>query len=335
MTRGRRGSLGLRRRALPSPPPGRFIPAHPPSLHPHYRGFTATRRSAPLPRIGTLPLAVSAAWGPPSRRPRQHAAEHITARGSHVPHRRLTRAHATFVPDTTWPINRHPPGSSRGNNWTPVSMSSLRLRHFSQWFTHVRLLGSHLTPSRTPFPQRSPPRLIHRRSLRWFATSPCRAVAEGPPPSPMQHRIRRLRLLHRNLPLRSWRTVVGVTAGEGAKDAALIAEDAAPAVLGGKMQRNGFRGDVVKEQPRRLRRFRRQIQIFSCQPRIVVRKLPAEHGLFHPIQPGLRQSTFLALPGPVGLAVLLKLFFRLLDWCDHRSVNRGLLHPAFEHGNGV
>jgi hypothetical protein len=32
MTRGRRGSLGLRRRALPSPPPSRFIPAHAPSL---------------------------------------------------------------------------------------------------------------------------------------------------------------------------------------------------------------------------------------------------------------------------------------------------------------
>src|SRR5204862_8204113 len=31
-----------------------------------------------------------------------------------------------------------------------------------QWFTHVRLLGSHLTPSRTPFLRRSPPRLIHR-----------------------------------------------------------------------------------------------------------------------------------------------------------------------------
>src|ERR1700739_3251660 len=28
MTRGRRGSLLLRRRALPSPPPSRFIPAH-------------------------------------------------------------------------------------------------------------------------------------------------------------------------------------------------------------------------------------------------------------------------------------------------------------------
>src|SRR5215472_6757370 len=27
MTQGRRGSLALRRRALPSPPPGRFIPA--------------------------------------------------------------------------------------------------------------------------------------------------------------------------------------------------------------------------------------------------------------------------------------------------------------------
>ena len=39
-----------------------------PSLQPHYRTFTATTsRPAPVPRLGTLPLAVSAAWGPPSR----------------------------------------------------------------------------------------------------------------------------------------------------------------------------------------------------------------------------------------------------------------------------
>src|SRR5258708_27824868 len=38
-----------------------------PWLQPHYRAFTATTgRSAPVPR-GTLPLTVSAAWGPPSR----------------------------------------------------------------------------------------------------------------------------------------------------------------------------------------------------------------------------------------------------------------------------
>ena len=39
-----------------------------PLLQPHYRAFTATTsRSAPVPRIGTLPLVVSATWGTPSR----------------------------------------------------------------------------------------------------------------------------------------------------------------------------------------------------------------------------------------------------------------------------
>jgi hypothetical protein len=71
---------------------------------PHYRTFIATtRRSAPLPRIGTLPLAVPAAWGSPFRRPRQHVIDHIEASGSQVPHRSLNRARATSAPDTTWP----------------------------------------------------------------------------------------------------------------------------------------------------------------------------------------------------------------------------------------
>src|SRR6266536_73045 len=39
-----------------------------PWLQPHYRAFIATTsRPAPLPRIGTLPLTVLAAWGPPFR----------------------------------------------------------------------------------------------------------------------------------------------------------------------------------------------------------------------------------------------------------------------------
>ena len=62
-----------------------------PSLQPHYRTFTATTgRSAPVPRTGTLPLAVSAACGPPSRRPGQHLlASAIGATGSPVPCQRL------------------------------------------------------------------------------------------------------------------------------------------------------------------------------------------------------------------------------------------------------
>lgn len=105
----------------------------------------------------------------------------IAARGSHVPHRSLNRTRATSTPDDHLARTcRHPPDSSRGNNWTPVSVIVATLTTFRQWFTHVRLLGSHLTPLWTPFPQRSPPRLIHRRSLRWFGTSPCVGGSGGP-----------------------------------------------------------------------------------------------------------------------------------------------------------
>src|SRR6266536_4079963 len=71
---------------------------------------------------------------------------------------------------------------------------------------------SRLTPdaSRAPFPQRSPPRLIHRSSLRWFKTSPCVGGPGGPTSITGATPHRSLRLLHRNLLQRSWHTVVGV-----------------------------------------------------------------------------------------------------------------------------
>src|SRR6266487_5110625 len=47
--------------------PGLTLVCTAPSLQPHYRTFTATTsRPAPVPRLGTLPLAVCAACGPPS-----------------------------------------------------------------------------------------------------------------------------------------------------------------------------------------------------------------------------------------------------------------------------
>jgi hypothetical protein len=71
---------------------------------------------------------------------------------------------------------------------------------------------SRLAPdaSRAPFPQCSPPRLIHRSSLRWFRTSPCIGGPGGPPPSPVQHHNQRHDLLHRNPQSCSWRTDLGV-----------------------------------------------------------------------------------------------------------------------------
>ncbi len=59
--------------------------------------------------------------------------------------------------------------------------------------------------SRTPFPQRSPPRPLCRRSSRWFGTSSCEAAPGDLPPSPAQHHFR-LSYLHRINPPCSWRT---------------------------------------------------------------------------------------------------------------------------------
>jgi hypothetical protein len=56
------------------------------------------------------------------------ASRPVGATGSRVPHESPDHARATFTPDTTWPVSRHPPGSSRSNDSTPVSMSSIRFR---------------------------------------------------------------------------------------------------------------------------------------------------------------------------------------------------------------
>ena len=66
------------------------------------------------------------------------------------------RTHVAYMPDTPWPINGHPPGSSRSSGHTPVSMPSDHVSTRQQRFTCVRLPGPHLTPLTTPFPRRSP-----------------------------------------------------------------------------------------------------------------------------------------------------------------------------------
>ena len=114
MTRGRRGSLGLRRRALPSPPPGRFIPAHAPSLQPHYRTFAATTsRPAPVPRLGTLPLAVSAARGPPSR---SQQGTFTLIPWPSLSGRQVLLFRASARDELTPPLHRAPPGQHAGHS---------------------------------------------------------------------------------------------------------------------------------------------------------------------------------------------------------------------------
>ena len=88
------------------------------------------------------------------------------------------RTRAAFMPGTTWPINGHPPGLSRGYWGAPVSMPSTGLDTSSA--------------VRSRSPSRSPPdaisravssslttTVINQRSMRWFDASPRRATPKG------------------------------------------------------------------------------------------------------------------------------------------------------------
>jgi len=82
-----------------------------PSLQPHYRTFTATTsRPAPVPRLGTLPLAVSAACGPPSRG--QGRVTPVT--WPSLSGRQVLLFHASACDELTPPLHRAPPGQHAG-----------------------------------------------------------------------------------------------------------------------------------------------------------------------------------------------------------------------------
>ena len=102
--------------------------------------------------------------------------------GSHVPHQSPGRARATSMPDTAWPVSRPPPGSSRARIPSPLSMSSIGFD--TSAVVHSRSPSRPIPDALTArrFPQRSPPRPCDRRSLRWFAASPCRATTEDHQP---------------------------------------------------------------------------------------------------------------------------------------------------------
>ena len=104
-------------RAWPSAPPLRVGPGltlvcTAPWLQPHYRTFLATMsRPAPVPRLGTLPLAVSAARGPPSRGQRGTLAP-IT--WPSLSGRQVLLFRASARDELTPPLHRAPPGQHAG-----------------------------------------------------------------------------------------------------------------------------------------------------------------------------------------------------------------------------
>ena len=82
-------------------------------LQPHYRTFTATTsRPAPVPRLGTLPLTVRAACGPPSRSQQGTVAPPTWPSLSG---RQVLLFRASARDELTPPLHRAPPGQHAGH----------------------------------------------------------------------------------------------------------------------------------------------------------------------------------------------------------------------------
>ena len=154
-----------------------------------------TDQSAPVPRVGTLPLTVAAAWGSPSRD--QGAGAHFDWPA--VSRRQVLLFHASANDELTPPIHRAPPGqhagrllahstprsgapSSRGHLTTPVSMPSFYSFDASA-VVHTR------SSSRRPpdpliaglLPQRSPPRLLTDAACGGLSAPPARRTRRANP----------------------------------------------------------------------------------------------------------------------------------------------------------
>jgi hypothetical protein len=94
-----------------------------PLLGTHYRHVNAhTGRSVLEPCIGTLCLAFLRLAGSLGIRVRVPA----------VPPKRLNRARALSMPDTTHPVHRFPMGSSQRYLWSLVLMSAVQFRHLNE-----------------------------------------------------------------------------------------------------------------------------------------------------------------------------------------------------------
>ena len=231
-----------------------------PSLRPHYRALTATTgRSAPVPRIGTLALAVSAACGSPSRgqKPwpslsgRQVLLFHASACGELTPpiHRAPPGPHTDSSPTEGPPRRAFVPGPPTDPSFDAIVISFRCVSSGSHMFvfsTHTRPAHSETSTAALTTPA------LDRRSLRWFAISACTATPEDLPPSLAQHGSCRRSSTSSSLPFRTHvgahNSVVGADQGfrapswdqESVRDS--VHEDSASApIAAGQRPRQSFR----------------------------------------------------------------------------------------------
>ena len=102
----------------------------------------------------------SATWRSPFASGRQVPTFHT--RAVHWPH-------AVFMPVAARTVGRHPPSFIPGQRLEPGFGDIPTLSTGHRRFTCVRLASAHLTGSMSRLlPQRSPPRPLGQRSLRWF-----------------------------------------------------------------------------------------------------------------------------------------------------------------------
>ena len=165
--------------------PGLTLVCTAPWLQPHNRTFLATMsRPAPVPRLGTLPLAVSAARGPPSR-----AQADIT--WPSLSGRQVLLFHASAHDELTPPLHRAPPGQHAGHplaEGTPARRAFVPGIRQSPGFdaivppidasavVHARSSSRHPPDPLTAglFPQRSPPRLLTGAACGGLGSPPAR-----------------------------------------------------------------------------------------------------------------------------------------------------------------
>src|SRR5262249_45944900 len=161
-----------------------------PSLQPHYRTFlTTTSRPVPVPRLGTLPLAVSAACGPPSRSPGNLPRPPVSGR-------QVLLFHASARDELTPPLHRTPPGQHAGRPlaegtpsrraFVPGAMRSPGFDAIVPPIDASAVVHTRSSSRRPPdpltaglFPQRSPPRLLTGAACGGLGSPPALANPEG------------------------------------------------------------------------------------------------------------------------------------------------------------
>jgi hypothetical protein len=101
------------------------------------------------------------------------------------------QAHVASMPGTTWPVNGHPPGSSRDYPPAPVSMPANLFRHVNGY--NARLPDPRLTHEPGLLPPRSPRQSSANAAVGGLKPPPAgRLRRANNPSSPAQHHLEKL-----------------------------------------------------------------------------------------------------------------------------------------------